>query len=295
MGRSKSRLIADWFAKLRVNAQTQEVEHEDVTSVKEEVDTTVTTEIATLENDKADVTYVDSEMAALDSEKADLSYVNTKLGTKADTSYVNAQLNTKANASTTYSKTEVDNAINNIDLSVKADTTYVDNAINNIEGVPTGVILMWSGSVSSIPAGWYLCNGSNGTPNLTDRFVYGASSNGEVNTTGGSANAVVVSHSHSGSAASAGSHSHSGSTNTTGNHRHRMRTHRDYGGAGYVSDSGGSDNKSAYTDYTGNHSHTVSINSGGSHSHSVTVNDSGESGTNKNLPPYMKLAYIMKG
>lgn len=218
MSRSRSRLAADWFAKLRINAQTQEVEHEDVADVKEEVDT----------------------------EKADLS--------------------------------------------------YVDNAIDNIEGVPAGVILMWSGSVSSIPAGWHLCNGSNGTPNLTDRFVYGAASDGEVNTTGGSANAVAVSHSHSGSAASAGSHSHSGSTNTTGNHTHRVYHATNDRTGSYINERS-SDKSSYYTNTSaaGNHSHTVSINSGGSHSHSVTVNASGESGTNKNLPPYMKLAYIMKG
>ena len=38
----------------------------------------------------------------------------------------------------------------------------------------SGMILMWSGSVATIPTGWVLCNGSNGTPNLTDRFVIAA-------------------------------------------------------------------------------------------------------------------------
>lgn len=37
MSRSRSRLAADWFAKLRVNATTQAVEHVDVTTVEAEV------------------------------------------------------------------------------------------------------------------------------------------------------------------------------------------------------------------------------------------------------------------
>jgi len=40
--------------------------------------------------------------------------------------------------------------------------------------VPSGGIIMWSGSIASIPTGWYLCNGSNGTPDLRDKFIVGA-------------------------------------------------------------------------------------------------------------------------
>jgi microcystin-dependent protein len=42
--------------------------------------------------------------------------------------------------------------------------------------VPTGVIFMWSGSIASIPPGWALCDGSNGTPDLRERFIVGAGS-----------------------------------------------------------------------------------------------------------------------
>ena len=38
----------------------------------------------------------------------------------------------------------------------------------------TGMIMLWSGSIGSIPAGWYLCDGTNGTPNLKDSFIVGA-------------------------------------------------------------------------------------------------------------------------
>lgn len=51
--------------------------------------------------------------------------------------------------------------------------------------VPTGGIIMWSGSIGSIPAGYVLCNGSNGTPDLRDRFVVGAGNSYAVGATGG--------------------------------------------------------------------------------------------------------------
>jgi len=40
--------------------------------------------------------------------------------------------------------------------------------------VPSGIIVMWSGTIASIPSGWALCDGQNGTPDLRDRFIVGA-------------------------------------------------------------------------------------------------------------------------
>lgn len=40
--------------------------------------------------------------------------------------------------------------------------------------VPVGGIIMWSGAVDQVPEHWKLCDGENGTPDLTDRFVVGA-------------------------------------------------------------------------------------------------------------------------
>lgn len=37
-----------------------------------------------------------------------------------------------------------------------------------------GIIVMWSGAIGEIPAGWQLCDGTNGTPDLRDRFLIGA-------------------------------------------------------------------------------------------------------------------------
>lgn len=53
-------------------------------------------------------------------------------------------------------------------------------------GMPSGVIVMWSGAANAIPSGWVLCNGSNGTPDLRNRFIVGAGSSYGVGATGGS-------------------------------------------------------------------------------------------------------------
>jgi len=50
-------------------------------------------------------------------------------------------------------------------------------------GAPMGMIAMWSGTISNIPTGWVICDGNNGTPNLTDKFIKASSTAGS---TGGS-------------------------------------------------------------------------------------------------------------
>lgn len=51
--------------------------------------------------------------------------------------------------------------------------------------LPRGMIVLWSGTASDIPNGWVLCDGDNGTPNLTDKFVLGAG--GSMAASGGAA------------------------------------------------------------------------------------------------------------
>jgi hypothetical protein len=86
--------------------------------------------------------------------------------------------------------------------------------------IPAGLISMWSGSIGSIPSGWYLCDGSNGTPNLTDRFVIGAGSTYAVNGTGGATSVTLVTanmpaHTHTATVTDPG-HTHAISTPVTG-------------------------------------------------------------------------------
>ncbi len=53
-------------------------------------------------------------------------------------------------------------------------------------GVPSGVIVMWSGTLASVPSGWALCNGSSGTPDLREKFIYGWTNEVNPGGTGGS-------------------------------------------------------------------------------------------------------------
>ena len=53
--------------------------------------------------------------------------------------------------------------------------------------VPIGGIINWSGAIVDIPAGYQLCDGTNGTPNLRDKFVVGAGTTYAVDDHGGAA------------------------------------------------------------------------------------------------------------
>lgn len=53
--------------------------------------------------------------------------------------------------------------------------------------LPTGIICLWYGAIVSIPTGWKLCDGNNGTPDLRNRFVVGAGDSYPVDDTGGTA------------------------------------------------------------------------------------------------------------
>ena len=164
--------------------------------------------------------------------------------------------------------------------------------------VPIKGVIMWSGSVSSIPTHWSFCNGQtvNGhvTPDLRNRFVVGVYSDGADSNwpnlapghTGGNADAITVSHTHSTN--STGSHGH-GISDPGHNHTYSRTTN-------FASGGGDASNRRApfqeTTTNTNSRTTGISINSGGSHSHSVYA--SGQSGTAKNLPPYYALCYIMR-
>ena len=60
------------------------------------------------------------------------------------------------------------------------------SALTGIQGIPSGVIMLWSGASNAIPSGFVLCDGNNSTPDLRDRFVVGAGNSYNVGATGGS-------------------------------------------------------------------------------------------------------------
>ena len=147
------------------------------------------------------------------------------------------------------------------------NTTIATTAFALANGIPSGAIVMWSGSIASIPSGWLLCNGASGTPDLRDRFVVGAGSTYAVAATGGTADAVVVSHTHT-------------ATSTDAGHTHTVPS----GASGASTPTGpaGCASVNSQTTATGNAVITT------------TIATAGVSGVGANLPPYYALAYIMK-
>ncbi len=140
--------------------------------------------------------------------------------------------------------------------------------------LPTGMILLWSGAIGSIPTGYYLCDGNNGTPDLRDRFLVGAGNTYSVNQTGGSADAIVVSHTHTAT---------STSTVTDPGHNHT------------VASASSPPNNAGGNAVFGPTTNTTSTATTGITVATATTNaTSGTSGTGANLPPYYALAYIMK-
>lgn len=161
-------------------------------------------------------------------------------------------------------------AANGTNTTQIATTAFVTNATQNL--IPTGVIVMWSGSIASIPAGWALCNGANGTPDLRNRFLVGAGNTYAVGATGGSADATLVSHTHTANSV----------VNDPG-HNHSYVTY-----ANLLPQQGATTNcwTGTASATTGNSTTGITV--------ATTIDSSGSSGTNANLPPYYALAYIMK-
>ena len=155
------------------------------------------------------------------------------------------------------------------------------------KGIPSGLISMWSGTIESIPLGWFLCDGTNGTPDLRDRFVVGAGSSYGVGVTGGSKDAIVVAHTHTQVA-----HNHTSYTNSAGAHSHGIPLSGPTG-LDTTLDPSSLENRrtNGYFNVSTSaaYSYTVTVANA-----TPTINSTGESGVNKNLPPYYALAYIMK-
>ena len=173
----------------------------------------------------------------------------------------------------------------------------------------TGMIMNWAGNLASPPSGWLVCDGTAvsrttyaslftaistafGTgdgsttfniPDMRDKFVIGAGSTYNQGDTGGSADATLVSHTHTGS----------GSTGAAGAHdyEHQAAYHTvvKYGSYGtYYNYGGGTPDDTAYllrTGPVGNHSHSLT---------SLTLSTEGSSATGANLPPYVGLGYIIR-
>lgn len=142
----------------------------------------------------------------------------------------------------------------------------------------TGMILLWSGTIATIPTGWALCNGTNGTPNLGDRFVVGAGGTYAIGSFGGSQG-----------------HDHIVTVQGTGLTVDQMPPHNHQVGTGqYTPDGvdlvGNILEPRNVSDFPGNayNFFTSAVGQGATHTHATVVSNS------DHRPPYYALAYIMK-
>lgn len=192
--------------------------------------------------------------------------------------------------------------------TLQAGQATLTTMINNFSAIPIGCIVMWSGAISAVPSGWRLCDGTNGTPDLRDKFVIGARSDsggpartfvtGADTKSGGTKDLVVVSHVHPATSSATSTATVSNSTDSwSGN---LTSTEANLSGTGVFSNAGAgstvsptttnTQNRSVDISHTYTHAHTVAVTT----NVTTTVSTTGETGTNKNLPPYYALAYIMK-
>ncbi len=134
---------------------------------------------------------------------------------------------------------------------------------------PIGTIILWSSS--TIPDGWQICDGSNGTPNLIDKMVMGCANDDELLDTGGD-----TSHSHT---------FNSQSTNGGGNHYH------EYNINSKITNNNFTTVANPGIEVSIKHNHTIKIKTNTVYNHTHTV---GTINSADNLPPYIKLIYIMR-
>jgi microcystin-dependent protein len=140
--------------------------------------------------------------------------------------------------------------------------------------IPTGMISLWYGSIGSVPSGWYLCDGSNGTPDLRDRFIIGAGSSYSVGATGGSS-------SHTLTISEMPSHTHTATSVVTDpGHFHNIQV----AGSG----SGNPNNSNAGSSTAATSAATTGITV------ATSLATTGSGTSFSVLNPYYALAYVMK-
>ena len=133
-----------------------------------------------------------------------------------------------------------------------------------------GEIKMWSGTVSDIPEGWHICDGTEGTPDLTDRFIIAGTSTGptDVRPLNELKNGILIKTSNL--------PTDTFTTNSSGNHSHSY-----IGGSGSGGEKSGGSNSSNTTGESGEHTHTFRLNTGNQE-------------RLKTIPNYYTLIFIMK-
>ena len=143
--------------------------------------------------------------------------------------------------------------------------------------IKPGCIIMWSGAIVDIPEGWLLCDGTNGTPDLTDKFIRAVNIDNEVGVAVGN-NVVALTEEN------IPAHKHADAiTNTTGNHRHLY----------YVTDASSTNMTDPSLSSYGMDALYNTSTSSVTHTHGVISVESVGSQSLDITPPYYKLAFLM--
>jgi hypothetical protein len=164
----------------------------------------------------------------------------------------------------------------------------------------TGMIMMWSGTIATIPSGWYLCDGTNSTPDLRNKFIVAADADdagaakttitGSATQSGGSKDAINVSHTHT--ITDAGHNHFIANTDNVTTNASPTLSATNYLTRGNGAQAG-TGNAEVYALQGSATTPTVGLTS--TKTTGITIDSAGSSGTNANLPPYYALAFIMKG
>lgn len=143
----------------------------------------------------------------------------------------------------------------------------------------SNAIMIWSGALASVPAGWYLCNGANSTPDLHAKFIRGAYAAG---TRPSGTDVGAVGHTHTLGNSSDDVHAHAlmDGTTTGGMHQHTTSA----GANAYV----GTGDKDLQIDYDSGHAATHTTQNGTASAHTHT-----QASAPVYAPPYLYLGYIM--
>lgn len=135
----------------------------DITTLKTDVSTN-TTDIANLKTDvSTNTTNIATNKTNISTNATDIKNIDTRV----------TKLENKVADKSDYEdlKTKVDTNITNIATNT-TDITNIKNEIKNLQdAMPVGSIIMYNGKAEEIPSGWAICDGTNGTPNLIDRFI----------------------------------------------------------------------------------------------------------------------------
>ena len=177
--------------------------------------------------------------------------------------------------------------------------------------VPSGIIVMWSGTVENIPTGWALCNGENDTPNLSHKFILACSDTTSIGDTGGRENVILAindmpSHTHNANSGDISAGKPSGNISTVNDHTHNNIPAKISNATGgemnteivLMRGGGNAAGELFATNWAGRsaggHSHSFTGNDLAVHKHNITVSNTGGGNAINIFPNFYVLGFIIK-